>query len=163
MIDEIDRTAHYLLKYIACEVLCGMRDGKTLAEIDDHLSFRLRKKDRVALFEYMAEQFPPECYGEEGDAIVAHLRALKRRKRSPQPTPIARNGHSAPTDRGTTLIPPTKVACAQCGAETDYYLDVPEDAVCCSQCCCLFAGRCDDCEGECRGMAWPEGYPPSLH
>jgi hypothetical protein len=60
------------------------------------------------------------------------------------------------------LIPPTKIACALCGAETDYYHDVPEEDVCCSQCCCLLAGCCDDCEGECRGMAWPEGYPPSL-
>jgi hypothetical protein len=26
------------------------------------------------------------------------------------------------------LIAPTKIACAQCGAETDYHSDVPEEA-----------------------------------
>jgi hypothetical protein len=79
-----------------------MRDGKTLAEIDERLSFQLRKKRPRRLFEYMAELFPPECYGEEGDAIVAHLRALKRRKGSLQPTPSA-----------ATVIPlrPTEAPC----------------------------------------------------
>ena len=86
MID--DRTVNHLLDHIACEVIWGMRDGKTLEEIDSKL-FGLRKKDRVALFEYMAERFPPERFGEEGDAIAAHLRSLKHRnrKRLPQPTP----------------------------------------------------------------------------
>jgi hypothetical protein len=83
MID--DRTVNRLLDHIACRLLREMRDGKRLEEIDGKL-FGLRKKDRVALFEYMAEQFPPKWFGGEGDAIVAHLRALKRRKRSPQPT-----------------------------------------------------------------------------
>ena len=68
-----------------------MRDGKTLAEIDDRLrALGLIKKDRVAVFEYMAERLSPELgWGEEGDAIVAYLRSLKHRnrKRLPQPTP----------------------------------------------------------------------------
>jgi hypothetical protein len=87
MID--DRTAYRLLEYIALQVFREMRDGKTLAEIDDRLSVdSLKKKDRVVLFEYMAERWSPERgWGEEADAIVAHLRALKRRKRSSQPTP----------------------------------------------------------------------------
>jgi hypothetical protein len=59
------------------------------------------------------------------------------------------------------LIPPTRIACAQCGAETDCDVDLGEETVC-SRCSCLLAGCCDDCEGECRGMAWPEGYPISL-
>ena len=64
------------------------------------------------------------------------------------------------------LIPPKKIACAECGAETDYPLrsvledGVPEDAICCDQCCCELAGCCDACEGDCRGMAWPESYLP---
>jgi hypothetical protein len=86
MID--DRTGYRLLEYVACQVFCEMCDGKTLAEIDDRLNAdHLKKKDRIALFEYMAEQFPPEWFPKKGDAIVAHLRALKRRKRLPQPTP----------------------------------------------------------------------------
>jgi hypothetical protein len=62
------------------------------------------------------------------------------------------------------LIPPTKNPCAQCGAEMDYHHDLPEEVdQVCSQCCCLLAGCCDACgEGECRGMAWPEGHPPPL-
>ena len=85
MID--DRTVSYLLEYIACEVHWEMRDGKTLAALDVRLSFHLRKKDRVALFEYMAERFPPKRFHERsGDAIVAYLRSLKSRKRLPQPT-----------------------------------------------------------------------------
>jgi hypothetical protein len=88
MID--DRTVHRLLDHIACEVWREMgEDGKTLEEIDDDRLFDLRKKDRVALFEYMAEQFPPEWFPKHGNAIVAHLRTLKRRKRSPQPRPPA--------------------------------------------------------------------------
>jgi hypothetical protein len=77
---------YHLLEYIACEVIRKMRDGKTLKEIDGRLSFQLRKKHRVALIEYTAAQFPPELYGEEGDAIVTDLLALKHRKRSPQST-----------------------------------------------------------------------------
>jgi hypothetical protein len=93
MID--DRTVYYLLDHIACEVFREMRNGQSLAEIDGRLGLNLRKKDRIALFEYIAERFPPEwrcdpqrnpMLGEEADAIVAHLRVLKRRKRSPQPT-----------------------------------------------------------------------------
>jgi hypothetical protein len=96
MID--DRTAHRLLEYIAYQVFREMGNGKTLTEIDDRLSGdHLKKKDRVALFEYMAERWSPERgWGEKADAIVAHLRSLKHRnrKRSPQTTaaddPIAR-------------------------------------------------------------------------
>jgi hypothetical protein len=91
MID--DRAVRRLLEYIAVQVIGEMRDGKTLAEIDGRLGLKLRKKDRIVLFEYMAEQYPPELrsdplatWGEEGNAIVAHLRTLKRRKRPPQPT-----------------------------------------------------------------------------
>ena len=90
MID--DRTANRLLQYIACEVFREMHDGKTLAEIDDRLATRghLKKKDRIAVFGYMAERWslPELGWGDEGEAIAAHLRSLKRRnrKRSPQPT-----------------------------------------------------------------------------
>jgi hypothetical protein len=91
MID--DRTVYRLLDHIACEVFRRMRDGKTLEEIDDDLIPFLRKVDRIALFEHMLECFLPQHLRrdlvngeEEADAIVAHLRALKRRKRSPQPT-----------------------------------------------------------------------------
>jgi hypothetical protein len=35
-----------------------MCDGKTLAEIDDRLGVYLKKKDRIAVFEYMAENLP---------------------------------------------------------------------------------------------------------
>jgi hypothetical protein len=82
MID--DRTVYHLLDHIVCEVLDGMRDGKTLEEIDEYDLGALRKKDRIALYERMAEL---RFGGEEGDAIVAHFRTLKSRKRSPQPTP----------------------------------------------------------------------------
>ena len=62
------------------------------------------------------------------------------------------------------LIPPTKIACAACGADTDYhFMELGEEEALCSQCCCLLTGICDDCEGECRGLAWPEGLPPWLH
>jgi hypothetical protein len=80
MID--DRTAHRLLDHIACGVIGGMRDGKTLEEIDGKL-FYLRKVDRIALYEHMVGLVVDD---EERDAIVAHLRTLKRRKRLPQPT-----------------------------------------------------------------------------
>jgi hypothetical protein len=56
------------------------------------------------------------------------------------------------------LIPPAKIPCAQCGAETHFCVDCGEDTVC-DQCSCQLAGCCDACEGECRGMAWPEDYP----
>ena len=82
MID--DRTVNRLLDHIACEVIHGMHDGKTLEEIDGNL-FCLRKKDRIALFEYMVEYFLMDG-DEEAELIVAHLHTLKRRKQSPQPT-----------------------------------------------------------------------------
>jgi hypothetical protein len=88
MIDN--RTAYRLFEYIACQVFREIRDGKTLAEIDDRLDDHLKKKDRIALFEYMAERWSPERgWGEQADAIAAHLRSLKHRnrKRSPQPIP----------------------------------------------------------------------------
>jgi hypothetical protein len=77
MID--DRTVYRLLQYFAIPLIGEIRDGRPLAEIDDRLSVHLRKKDRIALFECMAERW-------FDDEIVAHLRALKRRKRLPQPT-----------------------------------------------------------------------------
>ena len=97
-----DRTVDYLLDYIACEVFREMNDGKTLAEIDDErLIFHLRKKDRIALFDYMIERFLVDGI-KERDAIVAHLRALKRRKRSPQPSrPPATILPFRPEDRPT--------------------------------------------------------------
>ena len=83
MID--DRTVYHLLDHIVCEVLDRMRrDGKTLEEIDEYDLGALRKKDRIALYERMAEL---RFDGEEGDAIAAHLRSLKHRKRSSQLTP----------------------------------------------------------------------------
>jgi hypothetical protein len=81
MID--DRTVYHLLAHIACDVLDEMRDGKTLEEIDEYDLGALRKKDRIALYEYMDGL---AFGGKEGDAIVAHLHTLKRRKRPPQPT-----------------------------------------------------------------------------
>jgi hypothetical protein len=76
MID--DQTVYRLLNHIACEVLCEMRDGKTLEEIDGKLNLRyLKKKDRIAVFEHMVERFL---------VVAAHLRTLKRQKRLPQPT-----------------------------------------------------------------------------
>jgi hypothetical protein len=82
MIDA--RTVYRLLAHIACDVIHGMRDGKTLAEIDEHDLEVLRKKDRIALYQYMVDL----AYGgDEGDAIAAHLRSLKSKKRTPQPTP----------------------------------------------------------------------------
>jgi hypothetical protein len=82
------RTAYRLLEYVACQVFREMHNGKTLVEIDDRLARDyLKKKDRIALFEYMAERWSPERgWGEEGDAIVAHLRTLKRRNRPSRPT-----------------------------------------------------------------------------
>jgi hypothetical protein len=59
------------------------------------------------------------------------------------------------------LIPPRKIACAACGRETDYLFEVGEETIC-AQCCCLLAGSCGDCEGPCRGLAWPDGGPPAL-
>jgi hypothetical protein len=85
MID--DRTVYHLLDHIACEVIEGMRHGKMLEEIDDDLAV-LRKVDRIALFEHMVEL---AFGGKQGDAIVAHLRALKRQKPLPQPIPLPAN------------------------------------------------------------------------
>jgi hypothetical protein len=65
-----------------------MGDGKTLEEIDDDLIPFLRKVDRIALFEHMVEYFLDDVEGEEIDTVVAHLRALKRRKRRPPATVI---------------------------------------------------------------------------
>lgn len=85
------RTVYRLLDYIACEVVFpGMRDGKTLEEIDGKL-YSLRRKDRIAVYDYMVKWFPlngeQEQHGEQRDAIVAHVRALKRRKRQPTRPP----------------------------------------------------------------------------
>jgi hypothetical protein len=104
MID--DQTAHRLLEYIACQVFREVCDGKTLAEIDDRLSAgHLKKKDRITLFEYIAERWSPERgWGEPADAIAAHLRTLKHRnrKRAPQPTrPPATILPFQPEDRPT--------------------------------------------------------------
>jgi hypothetical protein len=49
----------------------------------------LRKVDRIALYERILERFmdvDDEDQRAYSRAIVAHLRTLKRRKRSPQPT-----------------------------------------------------------------------------
>ena len=81
MID--DRTVDYLLDYIACDVLRKMRSGKTLERIDDLDLEDLRKTDRIAVYQRLVEW---RSGTEEGEAILAHLRILKCRKRLP-PTP----------------------------------------------------------------------------
>jgi hypothetical protein len=81
MID--DRTVYRLLVHIAGQVIDEMRNGKTLEWIDDYVLETLRKKDRILVYDCMVGL---PFGGEEGDAIAAHLRTLKRRKRSPQPT-----------------------------------------------------------------------------
>ena len=53
-------------------------------------------------------------------------------------------------------FPPRKIACTECGGLTDYHDDVPEESVCCDQCCCELAGCCDACGGDCQGKAWPD-------
>jgi hypothetical protein len=78
MID--DRTVYRLLDHIVGEVLREMDDGKTLTEIDEYDLAVLRKKDRMVLYEYMAEQFQSKWFPKIADAVAAHLRTLKRRK-----------------------------------------------------------------------------------
>jgi hypothetical protein len=93
-----DRTVDRLLAHIACDVIDEMRDGRTPTEIDERDLGVLRKKDRIALYERMVEL---RFGGEEGDAIAAHLRTLKR-KRPPQPTrPPATVIPLRPEDRPT--------------------------------------------------------------
>jgi hypothetical protein len=74
---------YHLLNHIAFDVVQAMRDGKTLEEIDECVLEGLRKKDRIAVYERVVHFWGGE---EEGVAVVAHLRTLKRRKRPPQPT-----------------------------------------------------------------------------
>ena len=85
MIEIDDNAAWRLLDHIACRVSNDMRGGKTLEEIDGELNLRyLKKKDRIAVFMHMVERFVLD--DKEVDAVTAHLRTLKRRKRSPQAT-----------------------------------------------------------------------------
>jgi hypothetical protein len=87
MID--DQTVNCLLDQFAWQVLRDLDDGRTLEEIDDDLIVFLRKVDRIAVLEHVVERFlaDDEELADEivarKRAIVAQLRALKRRKRSP--------------------------------------------------------------------------------
>jgi hypothetical protein len=83
MID--DKTVDHLLAHIASDVIDEMRKGRTLEEIDEYDLGGLRKNDRIALYECMVGL---AFGGKEGDALAAHLRALKRLKRLPQPNPL---------------------------------------------------------------------------
>jgi hypothetical protein len=88
MID--DQTVYYLLDHIACEVMFAMRDhGKTPEEIDEGVLPDMRKKDRIAVYERVVHFWGGEFWGGEevGVTVAAHLRALKRGKRSSRPTP----------------------------------------------------------------------------
>jgi hypothetical protein len=92
MIDN--KTVYCLLDHVACEVLDKMRNGRTLEQIDDCNLGVLRKKDRIAVYERMVGW---DLGGEEGDAIAAHLRVLKRRKRLPTATVISFRPEDRPT------------------------------------------------------------------
>jgi len=63
----------------------------------------------------------------------------------------------------TILVPPKKVPCAECGAETAFVdLHDPElqQHLLCDQCNCLYAGCCGVCGHECQGLAWPDRKVP---